>query len=249
MFQDPKWNGRDGRGGITWDERSRMGLLRGVIDAGDAEGKRNKYLHRLHCYALVEALRRRKPFRRSLDFGCGTGRFLSLLAEVSEHVYGVDRSAAMVEAARLHNASLASSIVSCSEGTLPFSDGAFDCALSFSVLSAIAADQVDPCIAELARVCAPGATLLLCEKVRRSIGMTPAFYRAKLAKAGFTMLQDYPIRAATCKLSRCATKPWMRGPMVGALAAFEYYLTAFGFIRLPRDSYADYFFVCERGGF
>lgn len=101
---------------------------------------------------------------RWLDAGCGSGTFSRLLAGHGCSVTGVDGSAAMIAAAarlareRGHGAATRFAVVETVE-RLPFADASFAGGLCLSVVEYL--KRPDDCLAELARVIAPGGTLVL----------------------------------------------------------------------------------------
>src|SRR5262249_10361999 len=109
----------------------------------------NAYYHRL----LLLQLPRR--CRRVLDVGCGAGSFAAHLAQRSERVDAVDRSAAMIEQAKRHmpnnvNCVLADLLV---DG-LPGED--YDAIVSISALHHMPLRQALPVLADALR---PGGVL------------------------------------------------------------------------------------------
>jgi ArsR family transcriptional regulator len=129
------------------------------------------------------------------DLGCGTGDLAARLARQVRRVHAIDRSAAMLRAARrrvddlpnvtLHQAAL---------DDLPLADGSCDAALLLLVLTY--AEDVDPVLAEAARVLRPGGRLVVVDLathgddgLRRRLGhvragFDPADLSAALARAG-----------------------------------------------------------------
>ena len=92
---------------------------------------------------------------RILDAGCGTGRNLVELARLGE-AEGVDASAEAVDFCRRRGLPW---VQQAALESLPYSEGRFDLISSTDVIEHLA-DPV-PALAELRRVAAPGATLLL----------------------------------------------------------------------------------------
>lgn len=96
----------------------------------------------------------------ALDVGCGTGALTSLLVERlgSEHVTGIDPSAAFVDAARERFPGVR--IEHGSAESLPFADDAFDVALAQLVVHFMS----DPVagLREMARVTRPGGVVAAC---------------------------------------------------------------------------------------
>jgi demethylmenaquinone methyltransferase/2-methoxy-6-polyprenyl-1,4-benzoquinol methylase len=91
--------------------------------------------------------------RRILDLGCGTGILLKMLSKRCEVVVGVDASAGMLKLARRH----ATTLVQADADHLPFADGAFDAAVSVTLLQ----NMPDPSatMRELARVVSSGGII------------------------------------------------------------------------------------------
>lgn len=145
------WNGEVGAGGISWADRSRMGPLRGVIDAADSVGRRNAYMHTLHTIVLERELKRFARARRALDFGCGTGRFFEPLARHSDSLFAVDREPAMVQAASRYSGRFVTQIDCWRTDKLPYETGFFDFVLCASVLCVTTRFLFDRSIQEIAR--------------------------------------------------------------------------------------------------
>ncbi|MDE2292804.1 MAG: methyltransferase domain-containing protein [Elusimicrobia bacterium] len=94
--------------------------------------------------------------RRTLDAGCGTGRFSKVLADWGASLVSLDIGPALVEKTRRRTGARAV----CGDLTgLPFEDAAFDVVLSTEAVE----HTRDPrrAVAELCRVVAPGGTLVL----------------------------------------------------------------------------------------
>jgi len=248
VFDDPQFNGRDGRGGITWAHRSAMGPLRGVLDAADSGDGRNRYMHRVHSYALRQQLAAHgRRYENALDFGCGTGRFLPLLSHYARQVYGFDRSPEMANAARTYNPHFADAIVAEEAGHVPFADGAFDLILCFCVLSVTSFDLAEVAYDELGRVCRSSGTLLLCEKVFDDEPYTVGAYRAALSKRGFSVRKNFAIRSGTSKFTKYGSIDWVGPRVSGWLACAEVHLTGARRYSSTAGSYVEELFICERG--
>jgi len=93
--------------------------------------------------------------RRVLDLACGSGRYLARLAgQGAARLVGADLSAAMLARAKTVSRELLLADLRC----LPLADAGFDlivCGLAVGHVAALA-----PAVAEMARVLAPGGTLV-----------------------------------------------------------------------------------------
>lgn len=242
------WNGERGAGGISWADRSRMGLLRGVIDAADETGRRNAYMHALHTHVVEQELRRAAPIARALDFGCGTGRFLRALRRHSASVFAVDRAPEMVDAARAYAQDLADRIACCQTGVVPFEAGFFDFVLCCSVLCVTAARLFDRSLHEMARVAASGGTLVLLEQIAPARGLTLRRYYNALFDVGFEPLRAYPIRPATSNFTKImARHPWIPPWSYRLFARMELLNVANNPQTARQDPYIEYTIVARRG--
>jgi SAM-dependent methyltransferase len=98
-----------------------------------------------------------KGFRRALDVGCGEGRFCRSLAERAIATTGIDPTAALIDAAIARDPG---GDYRCGRAeALAFPDVAFDLVISY--LSLIDIPDIEAAIPEMARVLAPGGTLLI----------------------------------------------------------------------------------------
>jgi len=93
--------------------------------------------------------------RRTLDIGCGEGRFGRWLAERGHRVCGIDISPGLVQAARESGGY--EELVCASADDLPWADGSFALAIACMTLQ----DMTDPAgaVTEAARVLEPGGVL------------------------------------------------------------------------------------------
>jgi SAM-dependent methyltransferase len=105
---------------------------------------------------MLERVRRR-PYARALDVGCGEGRFCRMLKAEGVTAVGIDPTAPLIDHARRLDPD-GDYRVEAAEA-LGFEDGAFDLVVSY--LSLIDIPDVRAAIAEMARVLAPGGTLLI----------------------------------------------------------------------------------------
>ncbi len=244
---DTLWNGEEGAGGISWVDRSRMGPLRGVIDAADSAGRRNAYMHVLHTSVVERELRRAPRKGRALDFGCGTGRMLRTLSKHCREVCAVDREPAMVEATYRYAGHYARRIA-CWEGEqTPFEDASFDFVLCCSVLCVTASQLFDRSLSEIARLSKPGATLLLLEQIAPAKGLTLRRYYQALSQAGFEPVRAYAVRSSSSAFTRLITKhPWIPPWAYGALASLEVTHVARRRYTVKNNPYVEYAILARK---
>jgi ubiquinone/menaquinone biosynthesis C-methylase UbiE len=120
-----------------WYERERGRGYHGLID--DLE------------FSIAEPYARG---RRCLEVGCGTGLILERVAAVAREAQGIDLSPGMLEKARERGLTVREAPAT----KLPFDDARFDLVYSFKVLAHV--PEIEVALAEMARVCAPGGTIL-----------------------------------------------------------------------------------------
>lgn len=121
-------------------------------------------LHADDVVALVVEAARPKPGDRAIDLACGPGSVACAMAKRARHVTGLDATAAMLEKARDLAAREGLANVDWRAGDIyrtPFADNCFDvvtCRFAFHHLETPAA-----AFAEMVRIAAPGARIVLCD--------------------------------------------------------------------------------------
>ncbi|MGO9544730.1 MAG: class I SAM-dependent methyltransferase [Rhodomicrobium sp.] len=135
----------------------------GVAEAWDAKYNSGRFLKRAQFFEALIMPEIRAP-GRWLDAGCGSGYFSRLLAAGGLTVTGADASLPMVEAARQLAATAGLSHTLQFEAVqtverLPYADASFDGCVCLSVIEYL--EKPEACLAELARVIAPGGMLVL----------------------------------------------------------------------------------------
>ena len=131
------------------------------------------------------------------DLGCGTGEMTVSLARTVSHVYGIDSSSAMLDAARSQTQTLSNATIL--EGDLdniPLPDASVDAALLVLVLTYI--PDIEPTLIEAQRILKPTGKLVILdllhhdrEDFRRQLGQhhmgfAPDELASQLTSASFT---------------------------------------------------------------
>lgn len=91
---------------------------------------------------------------RVLEVGCGTGLILERLRAVAASAVGLDLSPGMLRTARARGLDVVQGVAT----ALPFANQSFDLVCSFKVLAHV--PDIRTALAEMARVCASGGTVL-----------------------------------------------------------------------------------------
>jgi SAM-dependent methyltransferase len=150
---------------------------------------------------LTDALGRLEaPPARALDLGTGTGKGAQLVAErfPEAEVLGVDLSPGMIqEAGRLLPRGLSRRVrfQVADASALPLDDGAFDLVVLLNMI---------PFFSELARVTAPGATVVVSHTsgAQTPIYTPPETLRGKLEPLGFDRFEELAAGNGTALLAR-----------------------------------------------
>lgn len=148
--------------------------------------------------------------RHSLEIGCGFGRLSMAIADHSESHVAVDINDDALGAARATYRGI--NFRRAGALGLPFPDAHFDLVVTWTVLQHIPPEQIGMAAAEIRRVLAPGAVLLMCEETRKPAGnasRTPTWHR---------IVAEYEHLLAPLRLLRhgpideSATLPGMESP-------------------------------------
>lgn len=152
-----------------WDERVRQGhsidmTAVGVLSRTAVE---NECMHRVQRACLERFL---KPLVTAgldvLEFGCGVGRWHSLLKSMGARWTGVDASREMVvRLRRLHPDATARTLED--PGRLPFADDVFDLVYTVTVLHHNDYPEQEVILSEITRVLRPSGHLLILEDMGR----------------------------------------------------------------------------------
>jgi ubiquinone/menaquinone biosynthesis C-methylase UbiE len=139
-------------------------LIRRYFDAAArdyARSREREYSFGAQASSALALLPRR--MRRVLDLGCGTASLAPLLLERAEELWGVDLSPEMIaQGGRFLEAQALARRCHLALGdatALAFADGFFDAVVSLGMLEYL--PSMEPALAEIARVLAPGGTAVL----------------------------------------------------------------------------------------
>ena len=153
-----------------WDERGRAAAL-SELDAVCYPGAPdflNRYAAWSQRRAVERLLTHAGPLAgvRTLDVGCGTGRWSRLLAGRGARVVGVDRSEAMLAEARRRSPGV--EFRRMDAAALELADDSFDLALAVAVIQHLGHERQPRAIAELVRVVRPGGLVLAVDRAGRA---------------------------------------------------------------------------------
>ncbi|OYY67356.1 class I SAM-dependent methyltransferase [Sphingomonas sp. 28-63-12] len=122
-----------------------------------AQGAAGDYTRRHVLDTAMLARIERREWQCALDIGCGEGRFCRLIRPHVASAIGIDPAPALIAEAR-HRDPAGDYRLGRAE-QLDFADHSFDLVIAY--LSLIDIDAIEPAIAELARVLAPGGVVLI----------------------------------------------------------------------------------------
>jgi SAM-dependent methyltransferase len=151
---------------INWDELSRHGKLRAVIDPNDVSGFKNILIDRVHWAALRPQLHHSKAV---LDLGCGTGRFAPRIKAMGLIYVGIDSSQGMIEAAQEWHKGLQVTFQHFDGQKIPLADSSFDTVIASRVfMHLLKTPAGENLLAEVRRVLKPGGHFILLEEASMS---------------------------------------------------------------------------------
>jgi ubiquinone/menaquinone biosynthesis C-methylase UbiE len=217
---------------LSQTDTARLGAVRQARAAAAAayfkanapEWERIRALHAPEKDVEAAILKRMtaRPIQNFLDAGTGTGRMLELLAPHANRAVGVDVSPEMLAIARdrllrenVHNAQVRLADIY----RLPFTTDRFDAVLFHQVLHYL--DDPGAAVAEVARVMAPGARLLIADfaphqleflrddYAHRRLGFSDREVEGWFAGAGLKTGDSETIAPATASAEKLTVKLWM----------------------------------------
>jgi SAM-dependent methyltransferase len=143
---------------------------------------------------LAIASRSLESFESILDFGCGCGRMLLWMEELSRTstLYGTDIDDEAIAWCR-ENIPYATTSVNGGDPPLPFADGSFDLVFNHSVFTHIDERRQDAWLTELRRVVRPSGFVVLSTHGEVALGDDPWGIRQRLEDNGIVFQPDlYP---------------------------------------------------------
>lgn len=151
-----------------WDELSRVGPERSVIDPNDKKGYKNKYISFLRDQYILKYLDGISRSSRILDFGCGSGNLSKTLVDNGYKSIGIDISFDLLKYAKRHALEKSSLFVQYDGNSLPFPSNSFDACVIYGVLIYLTDSELfRTTLQELNRVLKPGGLLIAIEQTRR----------------------------------------------------------------------------------
>jgi ubiquinone/menaquinone biosynthesis C-methylase UbiE len=151
----------------------------------------------LETRVMRRILAQRRP-ERVIDVACGTGRWMLPLQQLGANVFGVDACEAMLLEAAKHP-SLRGRLLVGDAAHLPFVDGAADLVLCSLALGYFG--DLRRSMRELARICAPGGQVAICDLHPEGIA---AGWTRSFQWVGVTYEIDHYIYQ--CEQIECAAK-------------------------------------------
>jgi SAM-dependent methyltransferase len=125
----------------------------------DSQGQEGDFNRAFVLDPAIDTLLTGRTFRQALDVGCGEGRFCRRLKQRNQAlaVTGIDPTEPLLATARSRDPGGDYRLAGAE--ALPFADGQFDLVVSYFTLIDIA--DIEAAITEMARVTAPGGSVLI----------------------------------------------------------------------------------------
>lgn len=194
-----------------------------VVDVSGPPALLRNYLEQRDVRRYVQRAAAATPIVRAFDIGCGFGRLTPVLAECAGDAVGFEREATLVATARQLLPSLTFTEVAGLDA-LPAASASAEFVMTFTVLQHMPDDRAGRVLAEIGRVAAPGAHLLLCEETDAALEAGDA----SAADLGYTRGRSvdwYATRLATFTLVDTAPReiePGYPRPDVGTYMFFRH---------------------------
>lgn len=242
---------RDGANDASsyWDNLARNAGMAAAIDPKDSRGHKNAYISSVRDLALLGALRDRALDGAILDFGCGTGTFLSALLDhmPGRLVAGVDVSKDMLGHAFIRDHRLNDRLVAYDGSRLPFKNDAWAAITTAGALLYVRDNQAfDTICREFHRILASGGVVACVEQFRRrdtwddtnlKRQRTPSAFKRAFINAGFEAIEFRQLRRGRFPLLYAIRYGLVPKALIGHIARFECAVRARS--PLPLFDYAD----------
>ncbi len=239
-----------------WNLQAEQNQAAAAIDPADRKGYKNAYIAHCRNLALSSGLKGLASEARLLDFGCGSGTFLSWLKYWRPDIsgFGADFSTAMLRVGLELDPELAGHVTSCDGQHLPFADASLDAICTAIALIYQREDSALLSIArEFRRTLAAGGLVASVEQVRHmthhqtrhlKVQRAPEQIISVFAQAGFELLEWRPIRRGRFPLIYLIRYGLIPVRWHDVIARFEARL--WRHFRVPQLDYADAYFLWRK---
>ncbi|WP_313929080.1 class I SAM-dependent methyltransferase [Pseudoxanthomonas sp.] len=220
-----------------------------AIDPRDSRGLKNAYISRVRDAAILESLESMPSSTSVLDFGSGTGTFLSKLRSLYPEFLatGTDISLVMLRHAVARDPALAGSLFLYDGEALPIKSESLDVITTGGVLLYFREEEdfIRIC-REFQRVLRPGGQVIAVEQVCRrtrtdarnmKVQRSPEEFQRLFEKCGFRSVSWRQLRRARFPLVYAIRYGLVPRSLHGIIARLEGWLWSGP--RLPRLDYAD----------
>jgi SAM-dependent methyltransferase len=236
-----------------WNKLAVQNHATAAIDPADRLGKKNAYIAHCRNLALASGLKALLPGARVLDYGCGTGTFLSWVSNWRPVLscFGADFSKEMLHIALKLNPALFGRIIASDGQQLPFRESCFDAICTAGTLVYLLEDQALLSLAkEFRRTLVRDGTVVSVEQIRcrthhqpihHKIQRAPAEIIEVFAQAGFELQEWRPIRRGRFPLIYFIRYGMIPIRWHDSIARFEARL--WSNFSLPQIDYADALFI------
>lgn len=238
----------DGLGGSAGDAAA--------IDPNDALGYKNAYVALVRDIAIDTAISDLPEQGRLMDFGCGTGTFLSNLRVFRPHLmaFGIDVSKVMLSRAVKRDGALRGRLIRYDGIRLPLADESLDAITTGGALLYLRDDQCFLAVCrEFKRVLRTRGIVVAVEQVRASamydskslkVQRTAEGLRRLFEMAGFECIEWRQIRRGRFPLTYAIRFGFVPKRLHRAVARIESFLWKNA--AMPRHDYADAVFKFRR---
>lgn len=236
-----------------WNEQALVNRAAAAIDPADVRGWKNAYIAHCRNLAMAQGLKSMPVGSRLLDYGCGTGTFLSWLSRSRGDLpsYGTDISVAMLRLAQELHPELGGQVCACDGRQLPFAEASLAAICTAITLIYVLENEALLSLArEFRRALMPGGVVVSVEQVRRRTHHQPEHIKIQrapeemiqiFAKADFELLEWRPIRRGRFPLVYLIRYGLIPVGWHDAIARLEAHL--WRHVPLPQHDYADAVFV------